>query len=165
MRDITILIAIMCIVLTTNTGIFAQDSENIEQVGRIYNYWSDAYDVFVVGDLAYIAAGISGLQILDVSDPENPDGLGYWNDNPSEALGVTVSGNYAYLAGGINGLYVISIAERTTRPIPVLRATPTEILKWEGTSCCARSFRLCFWPALRRRGQAPSGMLTRWRRG
>ncbi len=30
----------------------AQDHENVEQVGRIYNYWHDANDVVVVGDLA-----------------------------------------------------------------------------------------------------------------
>jgi hypothetical protein len=84
--------------LILSVALQAQDHENVEQVGRIYNYWDYAFDLEVVGDLAYIAAGVSGLQIVDVSDPDNPEIIGYWDDNPGYAYGVTVSDDYAYLA-------------------------------------------------------------------
>ena len=72
MRITIISIIIICVVLIAGADLFAQDAENVEQVGRIYNQWSYIFDVVVVGDLAYVAAGGSGLQIVDVSDPENP---------------------------------------------------------------------------------------------
>ena len=90
MRITIILFTIICIAFLVSADLFAQDHENVEQVGRIYNHWDSAEDVFVVGNLAYVAAGRSGLQIVDVSDPENPEVIGYWDDNPGSAIGATV---------------------------------------------------------------------------
>ncbi|MBT3234146.1 MAG: hypothetical protein HN356_15205, partial [Calditrichaeota bacterium] len=84
--------------------LFAQEHENVEQVGRIYNHWDNADDICVVGDLAYVAAGFSGLQIVDVSDPENMRVVGYWDKNPSNARKVAVSVEYVYLSDHIGGL-------------------------------------------------------------
>ncbi|MCX6647609.1 MAG: hypothetical protein NTY09_14800, partial [bacterium] len=48
------------------------------------------------GNYAYIAGGINGLHIFDISDPENPTWVN-WVDTPGEARCVTVSGGYAYV--------------------------------------------------------------------
>ncbi|NQT33795.1 hypothetical protein HQ587_01290 [bacterium] len=119
MRITILLITSICVALTAGADLFAQDAENVEQVGRIYNQWDNAWDVVVVDGLAYVAAGCSGLQIVDVSDPENPVVVGYW-EYINEACGVAVSDEYAYVAdGGIwnedefgyvgGGLRVISV--------------------------------------------------------
>ena len=111
MRITILLITIICIVFTTSADLFAQDAKNVEQVGRIYNQWVFTFDVFITGDLAYVATGTAGLQIVNVSDPENLDVIAYWDDNPGGAYGVTVSGDYAYVADGECGLCVVNISD------------------------------------------------------
>ena len=107
MRNFLVLLTI--ILLSTSAGLFAQDAENVEQVGRIYNYWSEAWDVVVVDDLAYVATRLYGLQIVNVSNPEHPEEVGYC-DTPQEAYGVAVSGDFAYVADDESGLSIISVA-------------------------------------------------------
>ena len=110
MYNTTLFLSIICIIFSVNPEVNAQDHENVEQVGRIYNQWDHAEDVVVVGDLVYVATGVSGLQILDVSNPEHPREVGNY-DTPGEAWGVTVSGDYAYVADYRSGLRVISVAD------------------------------------------------------
>ena len=55
MKVRTILFA--AVLLAANT-LIAQNHENVEQVGRIYNQWPGAYDVVVEGDNAFVAAGV-----------------------------------------------------------------------------------------------------------
>ncbi len=38
-----------------------------------------AGDIAVSGDLAFVADGTSGLQVIDITDPTNPDPLGSFN--------------------------------------------------------------------------------------
>ncbi len=104
-------VLILMVVAVTVSGLSAQDHENVEQVGRIYYHWDSAEDVVVVGDLAYVADGLSGLQIVDISDLENLQIVSSWRDNQVRAKGVTVSGGYAYVADGSSGLRVISVAD------------------------------------------------------
>jgi len=111
MRYITVFSIFVCIVLAGNAELFAQERENVEQIGQIYNYWIDAHDAFIVGDLAFVAAGTTGLQVVDVSDPENPAAVGHWDGNIGSAEGIVVSGDYAYLVDGTGGLYVINIGD------------------------------------------------------
>ena len=66
-----IIFAIVCISLFVISGLSAQDSENIEQIGRLYSFWDNTEAIDVQGNYAYAAAGLSGLQILDVSNPES----------------------------------------------------------------------------------------------
>ena len=88
----------------------AQDSENVEPVGRIYNQWDNAYGISVADNFAYVAAGLSGLQIVDVSNPENPEEVGYYN-TPGYALAVSAVENLAYVADYTNlGIYDCSEA-------------------------------------------------------
>jgi len=89
----------------------AQEHENVEQVGRLWNFWEGVYEVEVIGDYAYVAAGRSGLQVVDISDPEHPRIAGYWDDNPSRAYDVKVRGDYAYLADWNGGLIIVDISD------------------------------------------------------
>ena len=63
----------------------------------------------------YVAAGYSGLQIIDVSNPDSPTIVGNV-DLPTLATGVVVSGGLAYVAGGaavggqVSGLQVIDVS-------------------------------------------------------
>ena len=56
-------------------------------------------DVYVDGTYAYVAGGVNGLHIFDITDPLNP----VWVNRvltAYEADGVVVSDGYAYVAGG-----------------------------------------------------------------
>ncbi|NQT35235.1 T9SS type A sorting domain-containing protein [bacterium] len=89
--------------------VLAQNS-GIDEVGRI-NGWDKARDLFVRGDYAFVTTELSGLQILNISDPESPELVGFWDDNPLEAQGVYVSGDYAYITDGKqSGLRIIDIS-------------------------------------------------------
>jgi hypothetical protein len=61
----------------------------------------------VAGAYAYVAAGSSGLRVIDVSDPAAPVEVGFY-DTPGEAWGVAVAGDYVHLADGSAGLDVFS---------------------------------------------------------
>ena len=62
-------------------------------------------DVFVEGDYAYVAGGINGLHIFDISNPVNP----VWvNKVDTEAYRVYVSGGCAYVTG-LSTLQIIDI--------------------------------------------------------
>ncbi|WDE13108.1 Ig-like domain-containing protein [Thalassomonas haliotis] len=76
-------------------------------------------NVDIQGDLAYVASGGSGLQVLDVSNRENPQIIGAL-DTQGTSIDVKVSGNFAYLADGAFGLQVVDISTPDT---PLLRST------------------------------------------
>ena len=111
MRNIILLFTIVCIAVTANADLLAQDRSGVEQVGRIYNYWRAASDIAVQGNYAYLAARISGLQIVDISNPEDLSIVGYYDDNPSTSKKVCVSDNFAYLEDEEDGLLVIDISD------------------------------------------------------
>ena len=110
MRFSFLLITLLCLSLTPDSNLIAQDHLNVELVGRIYNLWDRAWNVEVVEDLAFVATVLSGLQIVDISDPENPEIIGY-RDYINNATGVAVSRNYAYVTDYESGLYIISVAD------------------------------------------------------
>ncbi|MBE7500736.1 MAG: Ig-like domain-containing protein [Verrucomicrobiales bacterium] len=68
-----------------------------------------ANNVDVSGDYAYVAAGATGLQVVDVSDRRNPRIVAAL-DTPGNANDVKVIGGLAYVADGVAGLRVISVA-------------------------------------------------------
>ncbi len=37
------------VIAALSSGLFAQDAENVEQVGRTYNYWGETKDIAVDG--------------------------------------------------------------------------------------------------------------------
>jgi hypothetical protein len=73
-----------------------------------YNTPSNAQDVTLSGNYAYVADNHGGLQIIDISDPSNPTFKGSY-DTPNQAWNVAVSGNYAYVTDG--NLQIIDIRD------------------------------------------------------
>ena len=59
---------------------------------------SDARDIQISGNIAYIADGYSGLRLLDISDPASPVEINLID--PGEVTSVALSGSIAYIAGG-----------------------------------------------------------------
>ncbi len=68
------------------------------------------FDTEVVGDLAYVAGNLTGLQIYDMSDPANPVELSVV-PMPERAWSVDVVGQYAYVGANFDGLYVVDISD------------------------------------------------------
>ncbi|MFX0057137.1 MAG: LVIVD repeat-containing protein, partial [Candidatus Heimdallarchaeota archaeon] len=71
-----------------------------------------ADEIFISGDYAYVADGLDGLTVVDISDPQNPFIAGNC-DTPDYADGVTVSGDYAFIADRASGLQVMDISDPT----------------------------------------------------
>lgn len=74
-------------------------------------------DFVLDGNRLYVADGIYGFKIIDVSNPVIPSLIGSL-DIGSEAWGVFISGNYAYVADYENGLIIIDIAD-PAQPVAV----------------------------------------------
>ena len=68
-----------------------------------------AYDVWVEGNLAYIADGRDGLRIIDISNPEELEEVGSL-DTDGSASGVALQGDFAYIADGQGGLVIVNIS-------------------------------------------------------
>ena len=84
-------------------------------------------DIFIEGNYAYVAGGINGLHIFDVSDPLNP----FWVNRiktQNVACEVFVSNNYAYVADGSAGLQIINIEHPESAYIVKSVATPLSSL-------------------------------------
>jgi len=64
--------------------------------------------VAVSGDYAFVAAGATGLQIVDMSDPSNPSIVSSV-DTPGTASDVEVWNDIALVADGANGLVLIDV--------------------------------------------------------
>jgi len=81
-----------------------------------------AHSVFVSGDYAYVADGLTGLAVIDISDPTNP-GSPVYEDTAGNAFDVYVSGDYAYLADLTEGLAVINISNAANPAAPIYEDT------------------------------------------
>ena len=73
----------------------------------------DAWELEIVGDLAFIADGISGLRIMDITDPTSPVQLGVI-DTPVSVHDLCVDGDLVYLADGPTGMLIVDISDPTT---------------------------------------------------
>ncbi|MCH7761706.1 T9SS type A sorting domain-containing protein [candidate division TA06 bacterium] len=82
-------------------------------VGR-FNPGDEIKDVKVQGNKAYLASDLTGMRVVDISNPMNPI-----EDTLYDSLGgvhnVTVSGNRAYLCTSANGvpMYILDITDPT----------------------------------------------------
>jgi|GEM_PF-3209818 len=77
-----------------------------ERIGGLAT--TDARDVVVSGDFAYVADNASGLRIINVSNPSVPSQAGIYDT--TLARGVYLQGNYAYVADYGDGLRIINIS-------------------------------------------------------
>lgn len=87
----------------------AAQANRLEQVAFLRGY--ETWNLSVVGDYAYGAAGDQGLVLFDVTESTSPSVTG--RSSFQGALDVAVQGNYAYVASGSGGLKVLNIDDPT----------------------------------------------------
>ena len=75
-----------------------------------YDTPGSAEGVFVSGNYAYVADGLYGVRIIDVSDPASPVEVAYY-DSPGQAHRVFVEGNLLYVADGSEGLRIVDVSD------------------------------------------------------
>ena len=93
--------------------------------------------VDVAGNDAYVAAGGTGLQVVNVADHQNPR-VAAALDTPGNANDVKIVGNLAYVADGSAGLRIISV---TNPVVPVLVGTvDTSGVAWAVTVAGGRVY-------------------------
>ena len=76
----------------------------------MFSFPEKVWGFSVIGSLAYVAAGHSGLWIIDVSDPESPTLRGSVK-TPGQAKNVAVSGQRAVVADHMAGVDVIDVSD------------------------------------------------------
>jgi hypothetical protein len=69
------------------------------------------YGIAAAGSHAYVANGMSGLRVIDVSNPAAPVEVGVSDVTNEGAVDVAVAGSHAYVAYGSLGLRVIDVSE------------------------------------------------------
>jgi hypothetical protein len=104
-----------CTVTATNNGFSATS------IGEITNFSPTALgsiaipgyanNVDVNGHMAYVAAGMAGLVVVDASNPAFPVIKGSLDTRPGNANDVRVVGNLAYVANGSTGLKIIDVTD------------------------------------------------------
>jgi len=92
----------------------------------------NATDVVISGELAFVADGEAGLQIIDMADKTAPSIIGSC-DTPGFASGVFVSGSYAFIADGEMGMAVVDITNRTAPVMTASLDTPGVAVKVAAT--------------------------------
>ncbi|MBC8277596.1 MAG: T9SS type A sorting domain-containing protein [FCB group bacterium] len=103
-------------------GIYLFDVSNPEVPVQNGDYlWGRALDVAVSGDYAFLASGIEGLKVIDISDPENLQEAAQLQ-LPGHAENIRIRDNYAFVATDASGLTVIDI---TIPTIPVMAVSLT----------------------------------------
>jgi hypothetical protein len=107
-----------CTITITNSGFRAQAVGTVQTFAptalSFVSIPGFANNVDVSGNFAYVAAGTTGLQVVDVTDRRAPRIVGAF-DTPGNANDVKVVGTRAYVADGSAGLRIIDITD-PTRP-------------------------------------------------
>ncbi len=107
---VTLLLVLVALVIVSREGAADYDI-NCRLKGHI-DTEGTSHNVVVSGYYAYVAAGIDGLIIVDVSDPANPWEKGRFDDSGG-AYDVAVAGDYAYVAWGTRGLVILDIRDKS----------------------------------------------------
>ena len=74
-----------------------------------FNDGGTAYDVYILGNYAYVADGNDGLEIIDISDPSAPIEIGQFDVGYSSYHNLFILDNYAYVGDGYD-LEIIDIS-------------------------------------------------------
>ncbi|MBK7779344.1 MAG: hypothetical protein IPJ58_00870 [Ardenticatenia bacterium] len=84
------------------------DASRPRKVGESHILPGIVQDVFLSGDLAFVAVGEGGLQIIDVADPASPRGIGAIDT--LFAAAVQVADGVAFIADA-SGFLLIDVAD------------------------------------------------------
>ena len=79
----------------------------------------------LAGDRAYVAAGASGLRVIDISVPGAPAVVGSL-DTPGELNALVLAGDVTYLADGSGGFHAVDISDPAAPALLASLATPGE---------------------------------------
>jgi len=90
----------------TSGGLMIYDT-SLNLIGH-YDTPGSAKGIFVSGNYAFVADGLYGVRIIDVSDPTNPVEISYY-DSPGIANEVFVVSNLLFVADGPEGLRIVDI--------------------------------------------------------
>ncbi len=127
-----------CYVLDASTdsgsrGLWAVDIMDLSSpVFRSRREFSEAYDLFVDGDVAYVANGTGGLAVVNVSDSFDINVDLDWVYDGSNYTSVCVQGRYVYAvaSGANNGLFIYEATDlsnlRLTSNLPI--ASPLDVV-------------------------------------
>jgi hypothetical protein len=110
MKKTTLLFTLVLLATVPSESILAVDSLNVNLIGRLNLCWDTTADLDLQDGLAYLAAGHSGVRIIDVSQPAEPVEIG-WCDTWGSATSVAVSDNYAYVTTYWGGLRTYDVSD------------------------------------------------------
>ena len=71
-----------------------------------------SYNIFIQNNKAIINNSVSGIKVIDISDPAHLSSLGYY-DAPGSSSQVVALGNLAYVACSYSGIQIIDINDNT----------------------------------------------------
>ena len=110
MTRITILITIT-LLLFLPISLYAQDSPQLTLLGRAFNFWDSARDVIVSGDHAFVACGISGVQVLDISGEEEIELIGYYDIGIGSAVRLLLDGETLFVGNESGEIFILDVSE------------------------------------------------------
>ncbi|MCP4583373.1 MAG: hypothetical protein GY839_17330, partial [candidate division Zixibacteria bacterium] len=103
-------IVLLSFLLLFSSSTNAQVEGTINTINQYYHNWLGGVDdVYIDGELAYLACDDDGLRIINVSNFDAIYDLGQYV--VEAAISITVDGNYAFLGTGQQGLYIIDISD------------------------------------------------------
>ncbi len=98
-------------IFTREPTVFVESDASTSVGDLQFDSNSDAHGIFLLGDLAYIAAGYDGLQVVNVEDPTKPQQLSSYEVGfftravyvQEQTAGEHVGKTFAYIVGGKEG--------------------------------------------------------------
>lgn len=94
-----------------------RDPANPRRIGTSSSYFFQSA-VVTQDDIAYVAGGIGGVEVVDISNPRFPKLI--WRRELSEVRGVHVDDEYLYLSDGNDGFRIYSLKERVPEEVSLL---------------------------------------------
>lgn len=114
----TCLVVLLCL---SEACLYAQDVNTINVINQYYHNWlGGVEDVYVEGDLAYIACDDDGLRIININNLDAIYDVGQYV--VEGAMSITVDGDYAFLGAYTGNIYIIDISNPET-PVEIFSDT------------------------------------------
>jgi hypothetical protein len=112
--------------MTTYSGLSIIDLNILDNpsIISVYDALESATAVDVSGSYAYAVSSVSGLQVINITDPANPSFVGTCSIPGASVHNIHVTENYAYVADGANGLRIIDITNPAAPYIADTCVTP-----------------------------------------
>ena len=83
------------------------------ELGQYSDNYNNTRDVFVFGDIAYVADSTDGLEIINISDPTNPFLISRFGDSYNDSCSLEVSNGIAYVVDIAFSFEIINVSDPT----------------------------------------------------